>query len=123
MPGNDEDNVILPAAQLEQWKQQYQEMEQLANAMKQQNETLQGQVQSLTASQGAARLAVEDLRKRAQKLIQHQPKYSHENTSKRTWQMFQSERQDFFEGHGITIDTIGEEYHKRYLMMALKPSG
>ena len=120
MPGDDEDNVVLPSAQFEQWKKQYQEMEQLAHLMKQQNETLQGQVQSLTASQGAARIAVEDLRKRAQKLIQHQPKYSHENPSKRTWQMFQSERQDFFEGHGITIDTIGEDYHKRYLMMALQ---
>ena len=117
---NGEGNVVLSAADLERWTRQYNEMEQLATNMKLQNDALQGQVQTLTASQGAARLAVDDLRKRAQKLIQHQPKYSHEQTSKRTWQMFQSERKDFFEGHGITIDTIGEDYHKRYLMMALQ---
>ena len=115
----DDDNVVVSKADIENWQRQFAEMETMANNMKLQNDTLQTQVRDLTANQGAARQAVEDLRKRAQKLIQHQPKYTHEQTSKRTWQMFLSERLDFFEGHGITIDTIGEEYHKKYLMMAL----
>ena len=120
MPTEGVEEVVLNKADVDRWAKQYADMEQMAQNMKLQNEQLQGQVQALTADQGAARIAADELRKRAQKLIQHQPKYTHEGTSKRTWQMFLSERQDFFEGHGITVDTIGEEYHKRYLMMSLQ---